>query len=381
MVNVVIVEDDSYTGESVSVIDIGGLPLIKRQLEILKEVSIHSIFVAYNSNKSLNLKGLLDRNQDILSIKLKFIPTTELDGLISETPGKFLLVGNNCFFDMNCIKNCINILRNSDSRCFVLGDLELNLELNQQKFKVIKNVGGFFCCIESLSDVKRTEDFLYSHLVSPTDSWLTKKINRKISIAITRKLAHHNIHPNQITVFNFFIGVSGAYLISKASYLSVLFGTILFLLSSVLDGCDGELARLKLQKSRLGGYLDVITDNVVHWFLFVAITMNAVKKSGLFPYFPFGIALLVGSITAFILSFVVTHVGPKSQGLLFSESSLSAVTDKKELVDKLANRDFAYLLVVLAFFNRIEWFLLLGGPGSIVFAYLLYNSLKKKGIV
>ena len=37
---------------------------------------------------------------------------------------------------------------------------------------------------------------------------------------------------------------------------------------SILDGCDGELARLKFQESRWGGILDFWGDNVVHSVIF-----------------------------------------------------------------------------------------------------------------
>ena len=45
-------------------------------------------------------------------------------------------------------------------------------------------------------------------------------------------------------------------------------GALLFLAHSILDGCDGELARLKFQQSRWGGVLDFWGDNVVHTVIF-----------------------------------------------------------------------------------------------------------------
>jgi hypothetical protein len=62
---------------------------------------------------------------------------------------------------------------------------------------------------------------------------------------------------------------------------------------------------------------------------------------------------------------------------LFSEATLKDIVSTKDtvssLVDKTANRDFAYLLVALALADRAHWFLVLGGVGAPVFAWLLYK--------
>src|SRR5207247_11336043 len=45
-------------------------------------------------------------------------------------------------------------------------------------------------------------------------------------------------------------------------------GALLFLTHSILDGCDGELARLKFLESRAGAVLDFWGDNLVHVAVF-----------------------------------------------------------------------------------------------------------------
>jgi phosphatidylglycerophosphate synthase len=44
----------------------------------------------------------------------------------------------------------------------------------------------------------------------------------------------------------------------------VIAGAIVVNVSSILDGCDGEIARLKLQASRLGEWLDNVLDDLVN---------------------------------------------------------------------------------------------------------------------
>src|SRR2546426_9504802 len=49
---------------------------------------------------------------------------------------------------------------------------------------------------------------------------------------------------------------------------------------SILDGCDGELARLKFQHSRWGAVLDFWCDNVVHVAVFLCIAVGWSRDSG-----------------------------------------------------------------------------------------------------
>lgn len=242
----------------------------------------------------------------------------------------------------------------------------------------------FWQDVDNEEDLKRAEAYLFNSLKSRTDSWLTKQINRRISLAVTRRIASLPITPNQITIINFFIGLSGCATILYGTTPAVLLGTIIFLLSSILDGCDGELARLRFQKSQTGAWLDVTTDNIVHWALFYSITAVAVQKQGFFPYGIFGGLLLLGSFISFVLTWFAPKRSSTKTNLLFSEATLQDVVKSKDpvssLVDKTANRDFAYLLVLFALFDRIQWFLILGGIGAPIFAWILYSKVKSEKV-
>ncbi|MEJ5301618.1 MAG: NTP transferase domain-containing protein [Thermodesulforhabdaceae bacterium] len=254
-------------------------------------------------------------------------------------------------------------------------------KLADKGFMESADVGSvFWQDVDNEEDLRRAEDYLFNALKSKTDSWLTRHINRRISLAITKRLADLPITPNQITVINFLIGLAGCIMIFEGTYLSIILGSIAFLFSSIFDGCDGELARLRFQKSRLGAWLDVTTDNIVHWVLFTALTVASVNRLGFFPYGLLGGLLLLGSFLSFVFTWFAVPLKNESEpGLLFSESTLKDVITARDtvssLVDKTANRDFAYLLVILAIADRIHWFLVLGGVGAPLFAMLLYKRL------
>ena len=69
---------------------------------------------------------------------------------------------------------------------------------------------------------------------------------------MTRRLATTGITPNAMTLVTAALGLTAAWLFASPALARQIAGGVLFLLHSILDGCDGELARLKFQESRLG---------------------------------------------------------------------------------------------------------------------------------
>ena len=70
------------------------------------------------------------------------------------------------------------------------------------------------------------------------------------------------MRPNAITTVVFLISLVGAFLTQTADPLLLAVGGVLFQLASILDGCDGEVSRLKFQGTRWGGWYDTVSDNV-----------------------------------------------------------------------------------------------------------------------
>jgi 1L-myo-inositol 1-phosphate cytidylyltransferase / CDP-L-myo-inositol myo-inositolphosphotransferase len=239
----------------------------------------------------------------------------------------------------------------------------------------------FWQDVDNEHDLEVGEERLLATLVSKTDSWLTRTINRRISLAVTRRLAWKHIKPNQITIFNFALGLTGAACMLVGDYWGPLLGSLLFLLSSILDGCDGEIARLKFQQTRVGAWLDVSTDNVTHLALFLCTTIGLMRASGAALYALPGGLLVVGALSSFVLSIIGHRLLDRDQGPIFSSSRLQDVhpsEDQSRLalwLDRLANRDFAYLIVFLALIGRVGWFLWIAGLGAPVFGLLLYRAI------
>ena len=94
----------------------------------------------------------------------------------------------------------------------------------------------------------------------PQDGFVSRFLNRPISSRITRVLVKFPIHPSAFTASIFLLPIVAAVFLVRGDYLSVVVGAAIFQLFSILDGCDGEIARAKHLESKFGERLDNICD-------------------------------------------------------------------------------------------------------------------------
>ena len=78
-----------------------------------------------------------------------------------------------------------------------------------------------------------------------------------------------------MTIFTFLVGLAGAIVAARGGYLPTLLGAVLMQCNSILDGCDGELARVRFQHSRTGQWLDTIGDDSTNVCFAVSLALGA----------------------------------------------------------------------------------------------------------
>jgi phosphatidylglycerophosphate synthase len=219
-------------------------------------------------------------------------------------------------------------------------------------------------------DLPAAERWLLSGLIKEQEGFLSRHFERKISLAVSRQLASTSITPNAMTLFSVGVGLLGASFFLTESVATQVTGALLFLAHSILDGCDGELARLKFQESRFGGVLDFWGDNVVHSAVFGAIALGWWRAASRPLPLVLGAAAIAG--TLFSAGFVYFQTMRQSrQGPLFVSVTRSARTRLSRMADALARRDFIYLIVVLSIFGKARWFLAAAAVGAPVFSLVL----------
>jgi phosphatidylglycerophosphate synthase len=113
---------------------------------------------------------------------------------------------------------------------------------------------------------------------------VAKYLNRPISIRITRHLVWTPVTPNAMTVFAAVVGAIGVAVVAMGGWAYAVLGTGLLQVNSILDGVDGELARLRHQKSERGAWLDSICDEFLNAGLLLALGWNVAGQTGALAY-------------------------------------------------------------------------------------------------
>jgi len=222
-------------------------------------------------------------------------------------------------------------------------------------------------------NIQQTADTLLRHLGKPTDNFVIRQV-RKISARIAKSLSSTSIKPNHVTVFSFILGLMAAFSMYQASYGWVVFGAALFVIAWIFDCADGMLARLKLEESRLGAWLDLVLDNIVHVAVFVAITKTVHTQAHSKDLVLYGGGLLLfGAVLSFaMVAYHLTHEKKESK-----ERDKRAETIEK-LLEHMIHRDFCLWILLLAVLNQLEIFFWAAVVGINLFAGLfLYLNIKK----
>jgi phosphatidylglycerophosphate synthase len=225
--------------------------------------------------------------------------------------------------------------------------------------------------VETATDVRVAERRLIRMLVKDTDGFMARHLERPVSLQISRRLARTAITPNQMSMISIVIGVCGGpfFLSARPSLQTI--GALMFLAHSILDGCDGELARLKFQESRWGGVLDFWGDNVVHMVIFGCMALGWSRSAAAAWPLLLGAAAVFGTLGS--AGFVYWRLMRLKDdgGTLFTSVSAAPERPLARLLDAASRRDFIYLVIILALTGRSNWFLLLAALGAPIYFFLV----------
>ena len=129
--------------------------------------------------------------------------------------------------------------------------------------------------ISSPETLREAERQLFCSLQTSHQGPMDTLVNRHFSLRLTKLLAKTSITPNQLTVLALVLGIVAAWFIAAFGRTGLLVGAGLIFAQWILDSCDGEIARLKLQFSRLGQWLDNVCDDVTDVSLLLAFGIAA----------------------------------------------------------------------------------------------------------
>jgi len=314
---------------------VGTLPVVLRAILSLRKSAAGRIFVLVDQTHGSEIRRVLMKTGRVpKSVEWVTTPTgTPLshslqDILKQTTAHRLVIVSGARTYHPSVVRRAVEWQRHA-------GNLVLNTEdepvgiyslssavLLASEFKDLTEVDAFFASSEAVTK-ESVERNLWHRISTTTDNaeaerkldrWLVKptdgvfaRMNRTVSIPISRQLIRFPITPNMVSLFVLGVSFSSGVLFARGGYLNTVAGALVSVAASILDGCDGEVARLKMQDSAFGCWLETVCDYLYYVFIFAGLTLGLMKSSGSGVWLEWGGILLFGAVMTFLATAFSRH--------------------------------------------------------------------------
>jgi hypothetical protein len=223
--------------------------------------------------------------------------------------------------------------------------------------------------IKNDEDVARCEKRLLGSMGKSQDGLISRLLNRPLSQRLSRVLLRYDVTPTAWTMYAFALPFLAFLFLARDSYAGILAGAIIFQIYSIVDGCDGEIARATYQESERGGRIDDFLDMLGSILFVVGLGLGLFRSESSF-YMLEGLACAgVIALNEWTLRRVKVDAAPASGKLhgalyprhrrLFAQSG-SGLLGEKSLwwILQFTKRDVAiFAFLILAALDKSPWIL------------------------
>jgi len=319
---------------------VGALPLILRVILVAKSLHANPIVVAASRAAVLVIRrellrtGRLPKDVQWFELDAEYAPLPLLLGQLAAQSERILLLSGNTaahpslyelirewdgredavtlttgaqFVGISALSRqaAFDIARNCRERISSLVDLYAWFRpTHSVAFKTVDH--NLWHLVDAPADRLIAEHRLDTWLVKPTDG-VFARMNRRVSIPISRAVARFPITPNMVTLFTLGVSFLSGLFFAFGGYGNTVIGALLSVWASILDGCDGEVARLKLQVSKFGCWLETVCDYLYYIFIFVGMSLGLTRSRGTEAYLVWGGFLLFGAVASFLVVGFARH--------------------------------------------------------------------------
>jgi len=233
-------------------------------------------------------------------------------------------------------------------------------------------------------DLRRAERQLVWSMRKAADGIASKWINRHLSLRITWLIMRTGIHPNHITIFCFFLALTGGIVIGQGGHLAAAIGMLLVNLGSIIDGVDGEIARLKFRFSRAGQWLDTMADDFANiaYITGIAFNLRGAGETWALPFVLFVIGCFVYTQSTQYWLIARVYKSGDLAAIPWAYQSHDFLTAQNEgvraTIAKMMKRDFALtVFVVLALCGTLTPIVVAFSTGCLSFTVIFTIQLVK----
>ncbi|RVU48720.1 CDP-alcohol phosphatidyltransferase family protein [Lujinxingia sediminis] len=241
---------------------------------------------------------------------------------------------------------------------------------------------GWSLRLSSPADIARAEDALFNDCRKPQDGVVSRYLNRHLSLSMSRALVATPIGPNHISVVTFSLGIAAALAAGVGGYAAFLVAGILYQLNSVIDGVDGELARVRYEFSVLGEWLDTVSDDLSDLLLYIGLGVGAwrtldfgLATPGPDIWLYLGLAAGAGKLASMIVYYRWLIARGRGDLLAFEwsfkaeEASPSPLKRALALLHYAFRKDFiVFVAMLMAIGGVLPYLLVVLAPGNVIVA-------------
>jgi phosphatidylglycerophosphate synthase len=110
------------------------------------------------------------------------------------------------------------------------------------------------------------------------------------------------VTPNHVTIVAILVGLAASWIALRGGYARLAIAGVMMEVNSILDSVDGELARLRFQYSKLGQWLDNLSDDIVDNAFIVAVGAGL---GGPWPWL--GVAAAAGRLLVAVTTYLSVY--------------------------------------------------------------------------
>jgi len=216
-----------------------------------------------------------------------------------------------------------------------------------------------------------------SRRANDTENRRLHPLASRLSIYFSWIFINLGLTPNQVTGLFFLVGLLGAIILLRISFLSVILSYILFRLHIIIDVSDGEVARYTKKFSINGSYWDSMIHAVLYPTYFVIMCIS--------QYFIYGdeVFLYLSSFGGIITSLLLSVKNNYYRAMLFNDRKISEFKVKTDALPKVGLKFFilSSILELMSFEGLFVGFIIVNYLNNplltkiLFFLYLIFFSL------
>lgn len=171
--------------------------------------------------------------------------------------------------------------------------------------------------------VDRAEKALLRNLVKKEDGPVARYLNRPLSIRISRRVVNWPLTPDHWTLLSFSTAVVGSFFLTIGPWVGFVVGGLLAQFASILDGVDGEVARLRHAGSGRGGWFDAVLDRYADIALLLGLAIGGWRVMGEPLLWPAVVLAITGAM-------MVSYTSARYEGAGLGTSPVGGLPAKRD---------------------------------------------------